>query len=66
MIEKKYSTSLSFDLKFLETLNSYPVFPDNLLEEEKEEIEEIIDSCKSLWHLKLALIHRVNQKEILE
>ena len=59
IIESKYPTSLQYDLKVLEALNGNEPSED-------ETIRELIDGRRAHhWRLKLAVIHRVNQKEIL-
>ena len=68
MINSKYPTTLEFDLKLLDMLNhtegeELPLDEDD---EDLPEIRELIESKKDhLWRYKLAVVHRVNQKEIL-
>ena len=57
MLDTKYKTTLAFDLKVLAALNGKPGA--------QEEIVLLIESKKSLWRYKLAVMHRVNQKEII-
>lgn len=68
MINSKYPTTLEFDLKLLDMLN-HSEGEDLPLDEDDEdlpEIRELIESKKDhLWRYKLAVVHRVNQKEIL-
>lgn len=56
MIDKKYPTTLEYDLKILESMSGNP---------QDEEIEQLVQSKPDLWRYKLAVIHRVNQKELL-
>ena len=65
MIQSKYPTTLDFDLKVLDILstNSFE-FEQNDTEETKN-IKILIKSKKNQWRFKLALMHRANQKEIL-
>ena len=71
MINTKYPTSLDFDLKVLEALNSFdPNDEDSFTvpegDPDHEKIKELLFAkCDALWRYKLALIHRLNQKEIL-
>lgn len=57
MLESKYTTTLEYDLKLLAGINGNT--------ETDESILELISSKKSLWRFKLAVMHRVNQKEII-
>ena len=58
MIKTKYPTTLEYDHRILDALNGNDTSDESikkLLEDRKE----------NFWRLKLAVIHRVNQKEIL-
>lgn len=67
MIDNKYPTTLDYDLQVLEILNlsneeQKPAEEDS---EDVVKIKEMILNKKNHWRFKLALIHRINQKEIL-
>ena len=57
MMNTKYLTTLEYDLQLFEQLSG---------NHQGEEFQQIIESkSNNLWRFKLALIHRVTQKEIL-
>lgn len=57
MIDSKYPTSLQYDLQILESLSG---------NKQSEEIEQLVkNKANHLWRYKLAIMHRVNQKELL-
>lgn len=68
MIKAKYPTTLEYDLKVLDMLN-HSEGEDLPLDEDDQdlpEIRELLEKKKDhLWRYKLAVVHRVNQKEIL-
>lgn len=69
MIKTKYPTSLDFDLKILDMLthdDESEELPLKADDPDLPKIQELISQRKDhLWRYKLALLHRVNQKEIL-